>query len=296
MAEATPLALPRKRPTALAWLLMPCALLFAIFFILPLGLMLLMSVLTGNPLFDENVEFTARNYERFATDSYNWEVLWTTIKLGLMTTAVTLVLGYPLAHLMARVQSGTLHALLLIAVLAPMLTGIVVRTFAWMAILSDQGVINSTLLSLGIIDEPLMLLYNETGIVIGLSHIYIPYMVLTLNGVISRIDNRLEQAAQNLGASPLRAFREVTLPLSMPGIFAGSLLVFALAISAYVTPLLMGGFQIMTLPLLIYQQIQASFNIGFAAALGMVLLVISLALIVAYNRVLGVLSGDRSIS
>lgn len=134
------------------------------------------------------------------------------------------------------------------------------------------------------------------GIVIGLTHIYIPYMVLTLNGVISRIDERLEQAATNLGAHPLRAFWEVTLPLSVPGILAGSLLVFALSISAYVTPLLMGGFQFMTLPLLIYQQISASFNIGFAAALGIILLVISMALIVGYNRVLGMLSGDRKLT
>lgn len=286
----------RRGPNALAWLIMPCALLFAVFFVLPLGLMLLMSFLTGNPVVQDNVEFTLQHYERFGGDLYNWEVLWVTIRIGLWTTLAALLLGYPLAHLMARVQSGTAHALLLIAVLAPMLTGIVVRTFAWMTILSDSGVINSTLMGLGIIDKPMALLYNETGIIIGLTHIYIPYMVLTLNGVISRIDGRLEQAAQNLGASPMRAFYEVTLPLSVPGIFAGSLLVFALAISAYVTPLLMGGFQIMTLPLLIYQQISASFNIGFAAALGIVLLVISLGLILAYNRVLAALSGDKSMS
>ena len=124
---------------------------------------------------------------------------------------------------------------------------------------------------------------------------YVPYMVLTLVGVIGRIDERLEHAAQNLGASPLRAFLEVTLPLSLPGILAGSLLVFALAISAYVTPILMGGFQIMTLPMLIYQQISSSFNVGFAAALGMVLLTISLVLVIAYNRILGLVSGQRDL-
>lgn len=286
----------RRGPNALAWLIMPIALLFALFFVLPLSLMLLMSVLTGNPMYDRDVTFTAQNYIRFATDSYNWDVLWITIRIGLSTTFATLLLGYPLAHLMARVHSRTGHALLLIAVLAPMLTGIVVRTFAWMAILSDTGVVNATLMGLGLIDKPLPLLNSETGIVIGLTHIYIPYMVLTLNGVISRIDERLEQAATNLGAHPLRAFWEVTLPLSIPGILAGSLLVFALSISAYVTPLLMGGFQFMTLPLLIYQQISASFNIGFAAALGIILLAISLVLIFAYNRVLGLLSGDSKLT
>jgi putative spermidine/putrescine transport system permease protein len=116
-----------------------------------------------------------------------------------------------------------------------------------------------------------------------------------LTGVIGRIDERLEQAAENLGASPLRAFIEVTLPLSLPGILAGSLLVFALAISAYVTPILLGGFQIMTLPILIYQQISANFNVGFAAALGIVLLMISLLLVIAYNRALGLVSGQREL-
>jgi putative spermidine/putrescine transport system permease protein len=222
-------------------------------------------------------------------------VIWTTIRIGLVTTLVALAIGYPLAHWMARIKSRTGHALLLMAVLAPMLTGIVVRTFAWMTLLSDKGVINQTLISLGLISQPLKLMYTETGIVVGLVHIYVPFMVLTLTGVIGRIDERLEQAAENLGASPLRAFIEVTLPLSLPGILAGSLLVFALAISAYVTPILLGGFQIMTLPILIYQQISANFNVGFAAALGIVLLMISLLLVIAYNRALGLVSGQREL-
>jgi putative spermidine/putrescine transport system permease protein len=287
-------ALREGGPTMMAWLIMPCLLLFALFFVLPIGLMAMMSFLTGNPVVQPNVELTTRHYVRFANDIYNWEVLWATLRIGLMVTAVTLFLGYPLAHLLARIHSRAMHAVLLMAVLAPMLTGIVVRTFAWMTILSDTGVVNESLMALGLISEPLPLMNSETGIVIGLSHIFIPYMVLTLTGVIGRIDERLEQAAQNLGASPLRAFWEVTLPLSVPGILAGSLLVFALSISSYVTPLLMGGFQIMTLPLMIYQQIAANFNVGFAAALGMVLLVISLVLVLAYNHVLGILAGDKT--
>src|SRR5207253_2589291 len=204
-------------------------------------------------------------------------------------------LGYPIAHWLARMRSRLGHALLLMAIIAPMLTGIVVRTFAWITILSDKGVINATLTGFGLIGAPLPLMYNAFGTVVALVHIYVPFMVLTLAGVIGRVDERLEEAATSLGASPLRAFLEVTLPLSLPGILAGSLLVFALAISAYVTPYLMGGFQIMTLPMLIYQQIAASFNVGFAAALGMVLLVISLVLVIAYNRMLGLVSGQREL-
>lgn len=283
------------RPNGLALFILPSALLFALFFFLPIGLMALMSVLTGNPVVAPKVAFTTRHYARIVDDPYYLEVIWTTIRIGLVTTLVALAIGYPLAHWMARIRSRTGHALLLMAVLAPMLTGIVVRTFAWMTLLSDKGVINQTLISLGVISQPLKLMYSETGIVVGLVHIYVPFMVLTLTGVIGRIDERLEQAAENLGASPLRAFIEVTLPLSLPGILAGSLLVFALAISAYVTPILLGGFQIMTLPILIYQQISANFNVGFAAALGIILLMISLILVIAYNHALGLVSGQREL-
>jgi putative spermidine/putrescine transport system permease protein len=283
------------RINGLSLLILPSALLFALFFFLPIGLMAVMSLLTGNPVVAPHVDLTTRHYARIINDPYYLEVIWTTIRIGLWTTLISLVIGYPLAHWMARIKSRAGHALLLMAVLAPMLTGIVVRTFAWMALLSDKGVVNQTLISLGLISQPLKLMYNETGIVIGLVHIYVPFMVLTLTGVIGRIDERLEQAAENLGASPARAFLEVTLPLSLPGILAGSLLVFALAISAYVTPILLGGFQIMTLPILIYQQISANFNIGFAVALGMVLLLVSFLLVIAYNHVLGLVSGQHDL-
>jgi putative spermidine/putrescine transport system permease protein len=283
------------RVNGLALFILPSALLFALFFFLPIGLMAVMSLLTGNPVVAQRVDFTTRHYARIIDDPYYLEVIWTTIRIGLWTTLISLAIGYPLAHWMARIKSRAGHALLLMAVLAPMLTGIVVRTFAWMALLSDKGVVNQTLISLGLITQPLQLMYNETGIIIGLVHIYVPFMVLTLTGVIGRIDERLEQAAENLGAGPLRAFIEVTLPLSVPGILAGSLLVFALSISAYVTPILLGGFQIMTLPILIYQQISANFNIGFAAALGMVLLLVSFVLVITYNHVLGLVSGQHDL-
>jgi len=142
---------------------------------------------------------------------------------------------------MARIKSRTGHALFLMAVLAPMLTGIVVRTFAWMALLSDKGVINQTLISFGLIRQPLQLMYNETGIIIGLVHIYVPFMVLTLTGVIGRIDERLEQAAENLGASPFRAFLHVTLPLSKTGILGASVIITLPMFGDYYTPNIISG-------------------------------------------------------
>lgn len=290
LAGAAPSQAPRN---PLGWLIVPCGLLFTLFFVLPIGLMALMSVLTGNPVVQDDVAFTGKHYARFANDWYHWEVLWATLRIGFWTTFAALLIGYPIAHLMARVRSRAMHAILLMAVLMPMLTGIVVRTFAWITLLSDNGVINQTLMRLGWIDGPLPLMYSEFGIIVGLTHIFIPYMVLTLTGVIGRIDAGLEQAAIGMGATPFRAFLEITLPLSLPGIVAGSLLVFSLAISSYVTPILMGGFQVMTLPVMIYQQVSSSFNPSYAAALGMILLVISLILVAAYNRALMPVAGRK---
>jgi putative spermidine/putrescine transport system permease protein len=267
-----------------AWLLAPAGLLFLLFFAVPFLVMAMMSVLTANPLVRPDASLTLRHFERLAGDVYYWEVLWDTLRLGLLTTVVALFLGYPLALLLARARSRTTRSLLLMAVLAPMVMGLVVRTYAWLGIFSNGGVINGTLRTLGIIDEPLPLLGSQAAVVVALCHIYVPFMILTLTGVLARIDPRLEEAARGLGASRIGAFLEVTLPLSAPGILAGSLLVFALAISAYVTPIVIGGYEIQTLPILIYQQVSGTFNLGFAAALGLVLLVVALVLVAAYNR------------
>ncbi len=289
----------RRRRSAIspvAWAIGPAVLVFVLFFVVPFATMALLSFLSGNPATNPNVSFTTRHYERLLADSLYAEALVATLRIGAITTLAALLLGYPLAHLMARIQSRLGHALLLMAVIAPMLTGIVVRTFAWMTLLQDRGVINATLMGWGVIREPLPLMYNEFGTIVALVHIYVPFMVLTLTGVIGRIDERLEQAARNLGANRFQAFLEVTLPLSLPGILAGSLLVFALSISAYVTPFLMGGTDVLTLPMLIYQQVGASFNLGFAGALGVVLLAVSLVIVVAYNNVLGRFAGGEKMA
>jgi len=290
--------IPRRRPaiSPVAWAIGPAVLLFVVFFVIPFATMALLSVLSGNPANNPNVAFTTRHYERLVGDTLYAEALVATLRIGAITTLVALLLGYPLAHLMARIHSRIGHALLLMAVIAPMLTGIVVRTFAWMTLLQDRGVINATLMGWGLIEKPLPLMYNEFGTIVALVHIYVPFMVLTLTGVIGRIDERLEQAARNLGANRFQAFLEVTLPLSLPGILAGSLLVFALSISAYVTPFLMGGTDVLTLPMLIYQQVGASFNLGFAGALGVVLLAVSLVIVVAYNNVLGRFAGGEKMA
>jgi putative spermidine/putrescine transport system permease protein len=265
-------------------MLAPAALVFLVFFAIPFAVMATMSLLSANPLVRPDAEFTLRHYERMVDDIYYYEVLWQTLRLGLLTTVLSLLLGYPLAFLLARMRSPTGRTLLLMAVIAPMVMGLVVRTYAWLGMFSNRGVVNSTLIGLGLVNEPVAFLGSEGAVVIALCHIYVPFMILTLTGVIARIDPRLEEAARGLGATRVGAFLQVTLPLSAPGILAGSLLVFALAISAYVTPIVIGGYEIQTLPMLVFQQVSSSFNLSFAAALGVVLLVVSLVLVFAYGR------------
>ncbi|HEV8674738.1 MAG TPA: ABC transporter permease [Methylomirabilota bacterium] len=281
---------PAGAPSRRRWrvgsylLLAPALLLFLAFFVTPLLVVALVSVLTGSPVNDPDVRLTGQHYAKLLSDRYYVDVLLVTLRVGLYTTIASLLVGYPLAYQLARLRSPTLRTLMLMAVLSPLLVGVVVRTYAWMTLLADQGVINSVLRGLGLTRQPVRLMYNEFGIVVALVHIYTPFMVLTLSGVIGKIDPRWEEAARNLGAGKLRAFREVTLPLSLPGVVAGSLLVFALSISAYVTPILMGGFSIITLPILIYQQVSGVFNFGFAGALGLILLVVSLVIVALYQR------------
>lgn len=279
-ASTTP---QRRNDQVTAWLLAaPALAFFAVLFILPLAVMLVFSVLTGNPLWRDDVTFTLANYARLVEDTYYAEALLSTVALGVYVTVASLVIAYPLAYRLVRMRSALWRTVVLIIVLSPMMTGMVIRTFAWITLLADQGVVNRTLTAWGLITEPLPLMYNVFGIVVAMTHIFVPFMVLTLVGVIGRIDERVEQAARSLGATKLATFLEVTLPLSLPGILAGSLLVFALTISSYVTPTLMGGFAFVNLPILIYQQIASSFDPGFAAALGFVLLAMSLAVIAGY--------------
>ncbi len=268
-----------------AWLLLaPALLMFTVFFLLPFLTMAAMSVLTGNPLTAPHVALTTRQFMRMAGDGYYASVLWTTIRLGLLTTVLSLLLGYPLAYWLARTPSAGTRRLLMMAVLAPMMMGLVVRTYAWLAMFSNRGVLNGTLLWLGAITAPIPFLGSEAAVVVALAHIYVPFMILTLSGVLGRLDTRLEEASRGLGAGRTRTFLEVTLPLSAPGILAGCLLVFALSISAYVTPIIIGNYAVQTLPILVYQQISASFNLPFAAALGIVLLAVALVIVAAYNR------------
>src|SRR5947207_3658712 len=264
-------------------LLLPFTALLGVFFAAPLALMVAIS-LSRQSFGELQWTFTLHHYARFFSDAYYIGVLWDTLVLGALVTVIALLLGYPLAYHLARTRSRA-QPLLLVAVLSPLLVGIVIRCYGWMILLADRGLINATLVEGGWLARPLPLMYNRFGVAVALVHVFLPFMVLSLTGVLKRIDPHALEAAMTLGASPRRAFLEVTLPLSLPGILAGSLLVFSLAISSFVVPVLLGGFKVQVLPMIVYEQVLSVFDWPFGAANAFVLLVISIVLIAVYIRV-----------
>jgi putative spermidine/putrescine transport system permease protein len=264
-------------------LLGPYVLLLVVFFVVPLLLMVGIS-LSRESFGRLEWALTLRHYVRFLTDSYYLSVLADTLWLGVLTTVATLLLGYPLAYHLALTRSRW-KPLLIVFILSPLLVGIVIRCYGWMILLADRGLINTTLVEHGWLARPLPLMYNKFGVTVALVHVFLPFMVLSLTGVLKRIEPALIEASQTLGASPRRAFWEVTLPLSLPGILAGSLLVFSLAISSFVVPILIGGFKVHVLPMTVYEQVLSVFDWPFGAANAIVLLVISVALIAVYIKV-----------
>jgi putative spermidine/putrescine transport system permease protein len=271
-------------------LLAPYVLLLAAFFVAPLALMLAISVSRQSfGQMDERAAsaqgtLTFHHYARFFSDGFYLGVLWDTLVLGIVVTVVALLLGYPLAYHLARTRSRW-KPLLIVCILSPLLVGIVIRCYGWMILLADRGLINATLVERGWIAKPLPLMYNTFGVAIALVHVFLPFMILSLTGVLKRIDPALLEASQTLGASRMRALLEVTLPLSLPGILAGSLLTFSLAISSFVVPILLGGFKVQVLPMIVYEQVLSVFDWPFGAANAFVLLVISVVLIAVYIKV-----------
>lgn len=227
--------------------------------------------------------WTGANFIRVFTDSFYLEIIARTLLLGLIVVAVTLVFGYPLAYYLARTRSR-LRPWLIILVVFPLLLNLVVRSFGWIVLLANRGLINDWLRALGLIEQPLKLMFNFTGLLIGLSHIFLPFMVLVLVSAIQNIPRDVEDAARTLGASPLSVLRKVTLPLSLPGILSGSILVFVLTISALVTPRLLGGPTYQVMSTLIFDEFLKLLNWPRGAAMAFVLTAIVLVLVWVASR------------
>ncbi len=221
-------------------------------------------------------------YRKFLTDSFYLNILWTTVKISLQTTLICLLLGYPAAYFLARTKSR-IKNLLIIMTVFPFLVSAVVRSYGWMVILGKNGLLNQLLRALGLIQKPLSILYTPTAVLIGLVHLLTPYMILNITSVIQSIDRNVEYAAHSLGASPLKTFLKVTLPLSSPGIISGCILVFTLSMTSYVTPKLLGGTKLRMMSTMVFQEVNVNFNWGFASAISYILLVVILAILLVSN-------------
>ena len=266
-------------------LLLPILLFSIVFFIVPMLYILYLSFIETDGLYSDNVVVSLQNYFKFFTDPYYLSSMWLTIRLSLYSALVCLVLGYPVAMTMAK-SSPRAKIYLTLIVASPLLVSVVVRSIGWYILLLPNGTINTFLVSLGIIDSPMRLLFSEVGVVIGLSNVFLPYMILSIATSLYNIDPSLNKASAILGASPLRTFLSITLPLSLPGIVSGLVLVFSMSMSAYATPALMGGANVPVLPIVAYDHILNLLHWTYGSAISFVLLAITLVIVTVFTRVL----------
>ena len=229
---------------------------------------------------------TLKFYQQLFGEPAYFRALGNTLEISFLSTALCLLLGYPLAYLMAT-TSPRARRVMTILVLIPFWTSVLVRTFAWIVILGSNGLVNRALIALGLTNAPIKLLFNMTGVQIGMVHVLLPFMVFPLLAVMNRIDPNILRVARSLGAAPRRAFRHVFLPLSLPGIAAGCVLVFLLAVGFYITPALLGGPGQITLATMIDMEINTFLNWGFAASLGVLLLLVIGGIFAAFSALLG---------
>ncbi len=254
-------------------------------FLVPLFVMIRMS-LNENGAGGQLIEtFTVASYGKALSDPFYWEVVGNTLMLGLVCGLAAVVLSYPIALFLTRTTSRWKGVLIALAI-APLLTSAVARTFGWMAILGDQGVINAALMNMGLLSRPLRLSNNFLGTSIALVEILMPYAILAMISGFGRINSSLEEAAGSLGASKVKVFLRVTLPLSLPGVFTGFLLVFVLAVSSFVTPKLLGGGRVFILATEVYSEATQTLNWPLASALSVILLVVFGAIVAVYQRLI----------
>ncbi|VFR17081.1 Spermidine Putrescine ABC transporter permease component PotB (TC 3.A.1.11.1) [plant metagenome] len=269
-----------RRAQVLALLLGAPVVFFTAFFLAPLAVVALASVTS------DSGGFTASHYLRILGDRYHWDVIAVTFRIGALTTVFCLLVGYPLAWYLVRVvRWQAWRRACVIMLVVPLFTSNIVRSFGWMVLLGRNGLVNDTLTGLGLADRPVRLLGTETGILIGMVYILLPFVVLAVGNALARVDRSVEQASADLGASPAATFWHVTFPLTLPGLVAGAIMVFTLSVSAYVTPALLSGGRLSVLSMLIFQQYSSVFDFHYGGALSVVLLALTLVLVALAGRI-----------
>lgn len=273
----------RRRPIPYAALI--AALSMLVFFALPVAYLVAMSFAQHSQTLGVDWTPSLANYAELLADSFFWEVAWRTVRLSLLTTLLCLLLAFPVSHYLVTAR-GWRQLLVFIMLLTPLVTSVTVMSYGWLILLGRQGLVNAVLVGLGLLADPVPLMHNEPAIVVGLVHIFVVFMVIAIAGSLHGINPALALAARSLGAGPVSVFLRVTLPLCLPGIRAGVLLVFALSMSAYAIPGVLGGPRYKFIATLVYQQSVSLFNWPAGAALAVLLLVLT-ALALAVAHVLG---------
>lgn len=236
-------------------------------------------------IIDEN-GFTLKYLTQVLTQRVYIKVLFKTFEIAFLVTFICIIFGYPVAYLATNAKSKRVRGLIMTAVLIPFMISMLVRNFSWTIVLQNKGIINQLLLHLKIIDEPIQMLYNTTGVLVGMVHVLLPYMVISLTTIMKSIDKNLLLASQNMGAKPSKGFINVYLPLSMSGVLSGGLIVFLLSLGFFITPSLLGGSKDMMISSLIEMNINTTLNWNLAAALAVVLFLITILMIVVIGLVL----------
>jgi putative spermidine/putrescine transport system permease protein len=264
----------------------PAALFCLLQMLLPIVLLFRYSLNRFDPTNYMVEAVTWENYAKFFMDPYYLGVLVRTIRVSVVSTLICLIMGFPLAYWLARMTSRWKNLMVILVVL-PLFIGNAVRAAGWMTLFGSKGFINVTLMALGLIDQPLTIMYTETAVVIGILTINLPFMVLTLQSVIEGIGRSIEEAALSLGAAPFQTFRRVLWPLALPGTLAGTILTFILAMNTYATAVLLGGPKFEMMGPLVYQQFSQANNWPFGAAVSFVLMAATLSLTFMANLILG---------
>lgn len=270
----------RRERTRILGLTLPAIMIIGVIAFLPTAWLFWLSFVGKDGL-------TLAHYARMLDSPAYGRIFHQTFEISAVVTGLAILLGYPLAYLISQLPQRWAN-LCLIGVLLPFWTSLLVRTYAWLVLLQRRGLLNDWLQSLGIIEQPLQLVHNYTGTVIGMLHIMLPFLILPTYAALKNIDHDLMKAAASLGAAPTRAFWTVFFPLSLPGLIAGTLLVFILCLGFYVTPALLGGGRVILVSMKIQENAGIYFDWGAASSLGVVLLVATLAIFWALNRALSV--------
>lgn len=267
------------------WLVLPAMVWLGIFFALPLLIVVAVSFASRTPYGQVVFGWTLANYTRFLEPLYI-HIFAVTLVTAVVTTLFTFALGYPVAYTIAMIIPKKWQQAGIILVMIPFWINFLIRSFSWVIILRSQGLVNTFLLKLGLIQQPLSLLYNDAAVMLGMVYALLPYMVLPIYVSLEQMDKRLLEAASDLGAPPLTAFRKITLPLTMPGVAAGSILVFISSLGMFVVPDIMGGAKSALIGNIIQNQFLAARDWPFGSALSIILALLALVMILLYYKAL----------